>query len=266
MVVQNKAGASGLLGAQTFLGSPADGHTIFTGIQPTLSMNMVVQDADFKLEDFQFINIEQRDYGSIVVHKDSPYQTLEDLIEDAKKRPGEVTMSVSAGAGTALFGYAFVDAFELDVNIVTFDSGGEQRTDLLGQHSDFAASGAYGDLSIKDQVRVLAVASEEKFPGWDAPPVNEVLAKYSDEKLPAIGDNRFVAVHKSFAEENPEAYNRIVETYKENFESDVYKEYVKSQDAETITNYLGPEESLKVIEELHAVVERYADLLKGSTQ
>lgn len=267
MIVQNRGGASGLLGAESFLGAKDDGHSLFVGLQPTLSMNMLVQDADFSLDDFKFINIEQRDFGSITVRKDSPYETIDDLIEDAQKRPGELTMSVAAGAGTSLFGYAFIDALGLDVNIVTFDSGGEQRTDLLGGHSDFAASGAYGDLAIQDEVRVLTVGSEEPFPGWeDAPPINEVLAKYTDETMPPIGDNRFIAVHNSFAEENPEVFDYIVESYRENYESEEYQNYIKEQEAESISYYYGPEESLQIMEDLHEVVERYADLLRGAVE
>lgn len=263
IIIENKSGASGLLGASLFLEKESDGHTMFVGLQPTLSMNTVVQDANFSLDDFKFINIEQQDYGTIAVHKDSPYKTIDDLIEDVKNRPGEVTMSVAAGAGTSLFGYAFVDALDLDVNVVTFDSGGEQRTDTLGGHSDFAASGAFGDLAIKDEIRVLTVASEEKFPGFDAPPINKVLSKYTDKTLPAIGDSRFIAVHKEFAEENPKVFEEIVESYKNNYESEKYQDFVKSRDADIITTYYGPEKSLEVMEEIAELVENYSDLLKG---
>lgn len=261
MLVDNRGGASGLLGARTFLGSPDNGHYIFAGIQPTLSMNIVAQGADFDLDDFTFVNIEQRDYSSIVVRADSPYQTIEELVDAIRDDSESVTLSMATGSGTHLFGLAFLDALDLDPNVVTFNGGGEQRTDLLGGHSDAAFSSAYGDMTLGDQVRVLAVSSHETFPGWpDAPPVNDV---YPEANIPAIGDNRFIAVHTSFAEENPEVFDAMVESYREVFHSDAYQAHIENLGSDLISGYYGPEESRAIIEEIHEVVDRYGDMLKG---
>lgn len=261
MLVDNRGGASGLLGARTFLGSPDNGHYIFAGIQPTLSMNIVAQGADFDLDDFTFINIEQRDYSSVVVRSDSRYQTIEELVDAIRDDPGSVTLSMATGSGTHLFGLAFLDALDLSPNVVTFNGGGEQRTDLLGGHSDAAFSSAYGDMTLGDQVRVLAVSSHETFPGWpDAPPVNDV---YPEANIPAIGDNRFIAVRTSFAENNPDVVDAIVESYREVFHSDAYQAHIENLGSDLISGYLGPEESLAIIEEIHEVVERYGDMLTG---
>lgn len=261
MLVDNRGGASGLLGARTFLGSPDNGHYIFAGIQPTLSMNIVAQGADFDLNDFTFINIEQRDYSSVVVRADSPYQTIEELVDAVRDDPSGVTLSMATGSGTHLFGLAFLDALELKPNVVTFDGGGEQRTDLLGGHSDAAFSSAYGDMTLGDQVRVLAVSSHETFPGWpDAPPVNEI---YTEANIPAIGDNRFIAVHTSFAEQNPELFETIVESYSNVFHSDAYQAHIENLGSDLISGYYGPDESRAIIEEIHAVVEQYGDMLQG---
>lgn len=261
MLVDNRGGASGLLGARTFLGSPDNGHYIFAGIQPTLSMNIVAQGADFDLSDFTFVNIEQRDYSSVVVRADSPYQTIEELVDAVREDPSGVTLSMATGSGTHLFGLAFLDALELAPNVVTFDGGGEQRTDLLGGHSDAAFSSAYGDMTLGDQVRVLAVSSHETFPGWpDAPPVNEV---YPEANIPAIGDNRFIAVHTSFAEQNPELFETIVESYSSVFHSDAYQAHIENLGSDLISGYYGPDESRAIIEEIHAVVEQYGDMLQG---
>ncbi|TVP49399.1 MAG: tripartite tricarboxylate transporter substrate binding protein [Halomonas sp.] len=261
MLVDNRGGASGLLGARTFLGSPDNGHYLFAGIQPTLSMNIVAQGADFDLDDFTFINIEQRDYSSVVVREDSPYQSIEELVDAMRDDPGSVTVSMATGSGTHLFGLAFLDALELDPNVVTFDGGGEQRTDLLGGHSDAAFSSAYGDMTLGDQVRVLAVSSPETFPGWpDAPPVNDV---YPEADIPPIGDNRFIAVRSSFAEENPEVFDTIVESYRDVFNSDGYQAHIANLGSDLISDYYGPEESRAIIEEIHEVVVRYGDMLQG---
>ncbi|PMR73590.1 tripartite tricarboxylate transporter substrate binding protein [Billgrantia endophytica] len=262
MLVDNRGGASGLLGSRTFLGSPDNGHYIFAGIQPTLSMNIIAQGADFTLDDFRFINIEQRDYTSITVREDSPYETIEDLVDAIRDDPSNVTVSMATGAGTHLFGVAFLDALDLEPKVVAFSGGGgEQRTDLLGGHSDAAFSSAYGDITLGDRVRVLAVSSHEPFPAWpDAQPVNEV---YPEANLPEIGDNRFIAVHSSFAEENPEIFDAIVKSYSDVFHSNTYQAHIANQGSDVISGYYGPEQSKAFIEEMHEVVENYSEILQG---
>lgn len=259
--VENRGGAGGLLGARTFVGAPKDGSVLFAGIQPTLSMNIVAQGADFSLDDFVFVNIEQRDFSSITVPADSKYKTIEDLVEDARENPGKLKISVVPGSGTYLFGLAFVKALDLDVNLVTFNGGGAQRTDLLGGHSDAMVASAYGDMVLGDKVRVLAVSSLEPFPGW--PNAVPITKAYPDIKIPPIGDNRFIAISKEFVKKNPKAFEAIVESYKSNFNSPEYQAYLKDQGSILISGYRGPQQSAQMARELHDVVIEFKDALQG---
>lgn len=261
IIVENRSGASGLLGAQTFLGSAADGHTLFVGIQPTLSMNIVVQGAPFSLDDFAFVNMEQRDYGSVVVRAASEFETIGDFVDASRERPGELSVAMIQGGGTTLFGLAMIRELELDVRKVTFDGGGELRTNMLGGHSDVTISGAFGDLSLGDQVRVLTVASEDYFPGHpDALPINSA---FEGINVPPLGDSRFVAVHSTFASENPEAFTKLVDSYRATFESEKYQSFIAETGANIISGYLGPDETTRLAHELHGVVESLADVLSG---
>jgi len=262
MVVENRGGAGGMLGARTFIGAPKDGTVLFAGIQPTLSMNIVAQDADFSLDDFVFVNVEQRDFASITVPADSKYKTIQDLVNDIRANPGKIKISMVPGSGTYLFGLAFVKGLNLDVNIVTFNGGGAQRTDLLGGHSDAMIASAYGDMVLGDKVRVLAVSSLEPFPGW--PSAEPITKAYPELKLPAIGDNRFIAVSREFAESNPKAFNALVESYKNTFNSPEYQDYITKQGSIIISDYRGPEKSKEMVEELHGVVVEFRDTLKGN--
>lgn len=262
IVVENRGGAGGMLGARTFMGAPKDGTVLFAGIQPTLSMNIVAQDADFKLDDFVFVNIEQRDFSSITVPADSKYQTIQDLVNDIRANPGKIKISMIPGSGTYLFGLAFVKGLNLDVNIVTFNGGGAQRTDLLGGHSDAMVASAYGDMVLGDKVRVLAVSSLETFPGW--PNAVPITKAYPELKIPAIGDNRFIAVSREFAQSNPQAFEALVQSYKNAFNSPEYQDYITKQGSILISGYRGPEQSMQMAKELHDVVVEFKDTLKGS--
>jgi tripartite-type tricarboxylate transporter receptor subunit TctC len=120
---------------------------------------------------------------------------------------------------------------------------------------------AYGDMVLGDKVRVLAVSSLEPFPGW--PNAVPITKAYPDIKIPAIGDNRFIAVSKEFAEKNPEAFAAIVASYAKNFNSPEYQAHMKKQGSTIISGYRGPEESTKMVRELHEVVVEFKDALQG---
>ncbi|NYT44321.1 tripartite tricarboxylate transporter substrate binding protein [Alcaligenaceae bacterium] len=261
IIVENRPGASGLLGAMTFLKAPSDGHTLFVGIQPTLSMNIQVQDAPFKLDDFAIVNVEQRDFGDVVVGADSPFESIQQFVNEARAKPGKLSVAMIHGGGTSLFGLALLEELDLDVRVVTFDSGGALRTNMLGNHSDVTISGAYGDVSLADKVRVLAVASAEPFPGLpNAIPVSKA---FKDIKVPQIGDSRFLAVHSQFAREQPEQYAKLVDSYRKTFESADYQAYLKKTGTDVISQYVGPEVAQQQSEEMDAVVGRFKDVLKN---
>lgn len=259
IIVENRPGASGLLGAKTFLNAPADGYTLFVGIQPTLSINTVVQGADFSLDDFAFINFEQRDYGDVVVSASSRVNSLSDFVNEARAKPGTLSAAMILGGGTSLFGLALLQELKLDVRVVTFNSGGALRTNMLGNHSDVTISGAYGDVAMGDQVKVLAVASPEPFPGL--PKAVPIAKAYPDANVPQIGDSRFVAVHAAFAKKHPEDFAKLVQSYKETFESKEYQAYLKTTGTDVISGYMGPEASTKFAQSMEKVVERFKNAL-----
>jgi tripartite-type tricarboxylate transporter receptor subunit TctC len=92
VVVENKPGGNGFIAVNDVLNSPADGYTIFIGSNSTLATNAAV----FKsipydpLRDFTPISFLIQGPCLVVVAKDSPFRTLEDLAAAAKKRPGEL--------------------------------------------------------------------------------------------------------------------------------------------------------------------------------
>ncbi len=113
------------------------------------------------------------DFGIIAVSNDSPYQTLDDLIQAVKNDPTKVAF----GGGSAVGGWdhlkvlllmkaAGMDAVK-NVKYVSFNSGGNALTQLLGNH----VQAVTGDISeLKGQldagnVRALAVLSDDRLPG-----------------------------------------------------------------------------------------------------
>jgi tripartite-type tricarboxylate transporter receptor subunit TctC len=255
IIVKNVEGAGTLLGTELFLKSPKDGSTIYIGTQMYMSAGAVLRGAKFTMDDFEVINFQQFDPITVAVHEESKYKTFQDLIDDIKARPGQVTCGLVHGGAPHLGAVILKERLGLDYKDVTYDSGNSYRTALLGKHVDFIVSNANGDRAIKGKARVLAVADGKRSPVWpDAPTFNELL-KIND--FPKLGSARFVAVHSEFRKKYPERFKKLVDTYKQAFE---HPEYVAMRDANgesDVSSYRGPEESNAVNRELHALLERY---------
>jgi putative tricarboxylic transport membrane protein len=118
--------------------------------------------------------------GIIVVSADSPYQTLDDLLQAWKADPGSVTVggASSPGGPDHLLPMQLAQTVGIDpkqVNYVGYDSGGELLPAVLGNKLGFAASGVgeYLDQIQAGTIRVLAVTSEERLDNLDAPTLTE---------------------------------------------------------------------------------------------
>lgn len=112
------------------------------------------------------------DYGAVIVRDDSPYKTLNDLLDVLKQDPSNLVIGAGGTIGsqdwmqTALIARSVgVDPQKL--RYVAFEGGGEPMTALLGSHVQAIVSGlSEGTAQLEaGKVRVLAVLSEERMPG-----------------------------------------------------------------------------------------------------
>ncbi|OEC38715.1 tricarboxylic transporter [Pseudomonas sp. 1D4] len=113
-------------------------------------------------------------YGAIAVRSDSPYKTLDDLINALKADPGKVVIGSSGTVGsqdwmqTALLAKAAgIDPRNL--RYVALEGGGEIATALLGGHIQVGSTDIADSMPhiLAGNMRILAVLSEERLPGED---------------------------------------------------------------------------------------------------
>jgi putative tricarboxylic transport membrane protein len=118
--------------------------------------------------------------GAIMVSKDSPYKTIDDLVKAWKADPGSIAVGGGSSPGgpdhllpMQLAGAVGIDATK--VNFVSYDGGGDLLPAILGNKLGFAASGAgeYLKQIESGEVRVLATSGAERLPGVDAPTLKE---------------------------------------------------------------------------------------------
>ncbi|HLN77916.1 MAG TPA: tripartite tricarboxylate transporter substrate binding protein [Nocardioidaceae bacterium] len=118
--------------------------------------------------------------GAIMVSKDSPYKTIDDLVTAWKANPAKVTVGggSSAGGPDHLLPMQLAQAVGIEpkkVNYVSYDGGGDLLPALLGNKLDFATSGPseLQDQIESGQIRVLATSGEERLENVDAPTLTE---------------------------------------------------------------------------------------------
>lgn len=116
----------------------------------------------------------------VVVAKDSPYRTIDQLITAWKKDPGKIPVGggSSPGGPDHLAPMLMAKAAGIapkQVNYIPFDGGGELLASILGNKVGFGVSGVgeYLDQIKAGELRLLAVTGPERVPGLDAPTLRE---------------------------------------------------------------------------------------------
>jgi putative tricarboxylic transport membrane protein len=117
---------------------------------------------------------------AIVVPANSPYKTLDDLIQGWKKDPGGTPVGGASNPGgpdhlTPMLLAKAAGVTPTDVNYVAYDGGGELLAGILGDDVKFAATGIgeVAESAASGDVRILAVTSDEPVEGVDAPTLKD---------------------------------------------------------------------------------------------
>lgn len=180
VVIENKPGASGNIGHDIVARAKADGYTLGIGAMGPLAVNAALfPKLTFDpAKDFVPVVLIEKAPLVLVTHVDKPYRSVKDVIDQAKARPGHLTIG-NAGTGGAhhLSGELFQDAAGLDMIAVPYKGGGPAATALLGGEIDMMFEQTYAAIpSIQaGRVRALAVTSDKRLPGLpDVPTMSEL--------------------------------------------------------------------------------------------
>lgn len=167
IVVINRAGAGGQVGAAAIAKAKPDGYTIGFMNVPNTMMKPHEREAGYTVDSFAPIANMVFDPAVLATRPDSKYKTLSDVVADAKARPGKITVgSAGIGSNTHLDLLRFEALAGCKFHHIPYDGGGAPRTALLGGHLELIAS-ALGDchrFSEDKTIRILGILTKERFP------------------------------------------------------------------------------------------------------
>lgn len=160
VVVVNKAGGDAIPGLDYVARTKPDGYTILIANNAQFALLRATQsDLPFKWSDFIPIARLVSSPNLIVVRKEAPWKTLEELVTFAKKNPGKLTCGVVGTVGITTFNLELLKIEAgLDIRGIPFQGGAPTNTAVLGGHIDFAnvAFAAVQGLLKSGDLRALA--------------------------------------------------------------------------------------------------------------
>lgn len=268
IMVQNLDGAATAIGTSAGLNAEQNCMTmLFHGV-PHLTFSYLTQNVDYSLEDLAPVASVSIEPGVLRVPDDAPWETFDDLIADARERPGEIRVSVSLRTSNNYVGMrAIEDAYDVRFNIIAYDGGGPSRNALLSGEVDVTHAGAFNSLALADSTRVLGVQMPENrwtditdeapvIEGPDGTPVAESSSRYSSWAPRACRDDY------------PKRYQAMVEAVREAMDDPDFVADLAELGEESKLDYQDPDALAGVAEdsdeEIRAILEEDPDAFTTS--
>jgi tripartite-type tricarboxylate transporter receptor subunit TctC len=163
----NKSGGSGTYGATLVAKSNPDGYTLLANTISgmVLSPSILPQVEFDTVKDFFHIALISNMPDCLLVKSDSPFKTVNDLIEAAQKSPGKISYcTAGVGSDGNFNGEILATSTKTKFKHVPFKGGGEVATAVMGGHIDFGISAATNFIPLEKagKLRLLAVTGRTR--------------------------------------------------------------------------------------------------------
>ena len=184
VIVDNKAGASGMMAAQAAARAPADGYTVLISTNTTHAANehLYKKLPYDPVKDFVPVTGLGKGGQVLVVRADAPYKSVADLLAKAKKEPGKLSFG-SGSSSSRVAGEMFKQLTHTYILHVPYKSNPQALTDLLGGQIDMMITDtATGVPQIKGgKLKALGVSTTKRIALLpDVPTIDEAGVKGYD--------------------------------------------------------------------------------------
>ena len=167
VVVENKPGASGMLGNDIVAKAPGDGYTVLLGITAVVQIPALYKKVPYKLADLAPVSQIAKSADLLMVPRSSGVTTLAQFVDKAKAAPGTMNYGTYGNATSShMNGERFKQQAGIDLTHIPYQGSGPEMAALLGGQLTLAfvdATAAYPHIK-SDKLNILAVTGSQRFP------------------------------------------------------------------------------------------------------
>jgi tripartite-type tricarboxylate transporter receptor subunit TctC len=178
VVIDNRSGASGIIGTAEAARAKPDGYTLLINTTPIVTNTVMYSKVPYNvLKDFDFISMLSSTPSYLAVHPSLPVRSVRELLKLAKARPGEINYA-SAGVGTNLHiaGELFNHLGKTNMVAIQFKGGGPALVAVISGETSLSFSGVAGGAAHAKagRLRALGVTSLKPSPALpDVPTIDQ---------------------------------------------------------------------------------------------
>jgi len=162
VVIANIGGASGTVGAREAKGSPPDGYTLYA-VHDYIHSTYYTGMSDVNYTDFEPVCLISGTPSVLTASPKTKWNTMKELVDDAKARPGQISVGATLGSTSHFFPALVEKAAGIKFKYVSYDGLAQRMNSILGGHIDLTD----GNLTQKGkgdagQLKFIAIATEKR--------------------------------------------------------------------------------------------------------
>lgn len=256
-------GASGRVGYELYMGkAEPDAYSLIFGNMGPEVLNWAMQAPTFNVDDYLYFGRVDTDPGALFVGAESKMQSLDQIIEEGKKRSlnvGTSRMAHPASIGLLALGEETGAQF----NLIPLGGGKNTVAGAVTGEVDFSVLTSGSVIAAGEAVKTLLVFGENRVGAAlnDAPSMNSAFGT----DLPEMLSSRAFGIHQKAVDDYPERFETLTRTFKETFDDPALLEsYVAAKGTPEYLNYGGIEECAAFKAAMLELGAKYKPLLTGA--
>jgi tripartite-type tricarboxylate transporter receptor subunit TctC len=231
VLVRNQPGAGGQIAATALLREGADGSAILAINQPDLNLAIARGNAGFKAGDFRVILADLHEPRVFLVRNDSGISNFVKFVEQARAKPGKLSISVAGGTAQEVMAKWLVDKLKIDVLVVNYKGGAESVNALLAGDVTANLGDDFVRSSLRSRTTALFIGSDKKSPRWPEAETLQSQLKTLGVSMPSpefLGRYGVYVVSAGFAQKNPKGYQELQQAILKARTGQVFTDYIKA--------------------------------------